>query len=247
MRASESERAISCPASLALPKDPRGPNEARDKAANWGTLVHWWKENNSTEMPGASKSDVLCLDKKLLLSGIDREEWWPTGKGEHETAFAFNLKTHTVKWYTGDKKAGDDWKAGYYQRPEWITGTCDWSAEGPLLIKVDDLKTGRWPVSATDNKQLLTYAMPFWLRAGKPLVCLIHLSITQWERYPLTGLPKRNWWKASGLEMMTHLQDLEHALNSPGEMNPTDENCRFCDCKNNCPAFMTSGISFERH
>ncbi len=197
-------------------------------------------------MSGASKADVLCLEKKLLLSDIKRDEWWPTSEGAaHETSFAFHIDTHVVKWFEGEKTEGDAWKATFYSKKKWVTGTCDWSwVHDSYYISIDDLKTGRWPVSAKDNKQLLTYAMPFWLKMGKPLKCAIHLSITQWERYPLHGLPKRNWARATGLDMLMHLQDLKHALENPQEASANKDNCRFCDAKNNCPTFLTSGITF---
>ncbi len=199
-------------------------------------------------MKGASPADIKCLDKKLEMSSIARDEWWPPGQGEHEVAFAFHVYTNEVRWYRGDKVAGDEWKAGFYQWPEWISGTADWAYAAKGLIGVDDLKTGRWPVSAADNKQLMTYAMPFWLEQGMPLKCRLTLSITQWERYPLGGLPKRNWWPggAGGLDMMAHLQDLRWALEHPGEAAPDRETCMFCDCKNDCPDFLMSGIDFTR-
>ncbi len=197
-------------------------------------------------MKEAKPSDVKCLNKKLEMSGIKRDEWWKPGEGEHECAFAFHVITHEVRWYKGNKVAGDEWKASFYWDKQWISGTADWGFAAPGIITIDDLKTGRWPVTAQDNKQLLTYAMPFWLGMGKPLKCNVRTSITQWERYPLAGLPKRNWGRANGLDMMIHLQDLKWSLEHPGEAYPEYELCRFCECKNNCPGFMLAGFDYTR-
>lgn len=198
-------------------------------------------------MPGANPKLVTQLEKKLMLSGIDRDEWWPPGSGEHEVAFALNLYTLEIKWYRGDKAQGDKWKARYYPFPRWITGTADWKgSDKTYLITIDDLKTGRWPVEAKDNKQLMTYALPFWVALGQPLDCLIKLSITQWPMYPLDGQPKRNWGRCTGLDMAQHLIDLQHALEHPDEANPEKELCRFCDSRTNCAAFKAAGFDYTK-
>jgi len=199
-------------------------------------------------MKGASAADIKCLEKKVMLSGTERDEWWRDGT--HEVAFAFHIRTHKVKWYKGNKAKGDTWKALFYHDTEWITGTADYAkvsqAGGEWHFSIDDLKTGRWPVDATENKQLLTYVMPFWLEAGKPLNATVCVSITQWPRYPLSGLPQKNLWWTDGLTLAEHLQDLAYALDNPNETEPSLDNCRFCDAKNNCSAFLASGITFGR-
>lgn len=192
-------------------------------------------------MEGASPPDITCFEKKLAHSGIIRDDWWPPGEGEHEITFAFHLRSGDVIWYEGSKSDGDKWKADYYSNPQWITGTADWISKVPGGVGIDDLKTGRWPVSAQDNKQLLTYAMPFWMDAGQPARFNVRTSITQWPRYPLNGLPQRNFGRATGLDMAVHLADLRWALDHPGEANPTEDNCRFCESKNFCTAFIKSG------
>lgn len=198
-------------------------------------------------MPGALPADVLCLRKKLMLSGVKREAWWKKGEGEHELAFAFHIRNHKVLWYKGDKVAGDEWKATFYADKEWITGTADWADSRQVgkvwHFKVDDLKTGRWPVDAVENRQLLTYAMPFWLEHGKPLDCIVVVSITQWPRYPLHGRPKRREWRTDGLTLAMHLVDLQYALDHPEDANPSKDNCMFCECKNNCSDYLVSGLA----
>ncbi len=194
-------------------------------------------------MPGALAADIKCLQKKLVLSGIKRDEWWPPGQGEHEVTFALNLETLLLQWYQGSKTEGDTWKAAFYASPTWLTGTADWVLKAPGFVAVDDLKTGRWPVEAQDNKQLLTYALPFWIAEGCPARYTVQNSITQWPRYPLDGLPKRNWGHATGLDMALHLEDLRWALAHPGEANPERENCMFCESKSFCSDYMMSDLA----
>lgn len=194
-------------------------------------------------MPGADPKDVLCLEKKLVMSGIRRNDYWPEGEGEHEVTFAYHLITLEVRWFRGHRDAADAWKEKLRQDPQWMTGTVDWVGNDG---SVDDLKTGRWPVRAKRNEQLYSYAMPWWLEAGRPVLYKRRLSITQWPRYPLSGLPKRNHGVVTGIGLAAHLSDLQWTLEHPKETNPDAETCRFCECKNNCRAFLKAGITYGR-
>jgi hypothetical protein len=200
-------------------------------------------------MPKAKPGEVKTLNKKLALVKPDRDHWWPKS-GEHEIAFAFNVYTYELKWFKGDKALGDKWKARFYPFPKWITGTTDWVQNstngGVLTVWVDDLKTGKWPVEAAGNYQLMTYGLPFWIKAGMPLDAVIKLSITQWPKYPIPGKPERNWGYCTGLDLALHLQDLRYALEHPEEANPEKELCRFCDSRENCPSFLAAGFDYTR-
>jgi hypothetical protein len=243
LRASESERAVGCPHSLVVIRE-KSESSTRDDAAAFGTLCHWWKETGDADMPGASPGHIKTLKKKIELSGIRREKYWDTSKGRHEVTFAYNLITLKVKWYKGPREGSDAWKEKLRVKSEWMTGTVDWEEPGG---RIDDLKTGRWPVEAQDNRQLYSYAMPWWLELGRPVRYRRPLSITQWERYPLHGLPKVNHGAVSGIQLAEHLQDLQWAREHPKEANPDEEHCRFCEGKDNCPAFLKSGIDFGRY
>ncbi len=175
---------------------------------------------------------------------MEREHWWSgnTG-GEHEVTFALELNHLTVKRYTGECWCGgcdrDAWKA-HHTGPRWLTGTIDY-----LLVEtgcwVDDLKTGEWPVSPVDNKQLLSYALYPWVLAGCPLKYGASLSITTWKKYRLDAPPTREEWEATGFDLHEHLEDLRWAATHPDEVNPTDDGCRFCECKPGCPAMKGIG------
>lgn len=244
MRASESDRALICPASLVLPRT-REKTENAQKAANWGTLCHYWKETGEVEMPGASEKDVLCLEKKILLSGIEREDYWSLG--QHEVSFALHLTTCKLQLYPGYGKAGcdrDAWKKGFSE--EWLTGTIDYLREGEGWL--DDLKTGRWPVDVRTSKQVRSYALMPWVQDGMRLDWTIEATITTWERYPLAGLPTRQSCVLNGWDLSDHLEDLRYAVDHPDETRETEEGCRFCDSRPNCPewAWATAPLEEER-
>ncbi len=185
-------------------------------------------------MPGASERDIATLEKKIFMSGIKRADWWPDELG-HELTFAFHVRTGERRWFSGDKVGGDAWKEGYREHPLWITGTTDYY-DGVNWI--DDLKTGSWPQEAEDNRQLLTYALPFWLERGRSYRDDVVLTITQWPKYPLAGLPMRRTWLTDGVRLEEHLQDLIYALENPGEVNPTENGCRFCESQLHCKEYQ---------
>src|SRR4051812_46196736 len=118
VRASESERAILCPASLVRPRN--GPrSEKADKAAAYGTLVHSWKEDGDTR---GNKT----LIKKLAAVSIDREKLWPTVGNiyGHETTFSVHLETLQLRIWSpeGSKYSSEHWKSRH-PRHRYLTGS----------------------------------------------------------------------------------------------------------------------------
>jgi len=225
VRASESSRALVCPASLVLPRT-RSENPRRDAKAAKGTAMHLWKET------GVVTPDI---EKKIRTSGVQRERWYPTnGGGRHEVTFAIQAFTEELVLY--DPKlhlvSADDWKKSFDPR-KYLTGTIDW-LDG---THVDDLKTGDWPVSAEESKQLRSYALVPYLLRGKPSGYRGLVSITQWTWYPLAGQPVRNWDVVTGAELELFLDDVRYTLEHPEVVNPTDEGCKFCESKGHCPAW----------
>lgn len=109
-----------------------------------------------------------------------------------------------------------------------MTGTIDWY--GRLLGRrwIDDLKTGAFPVNVFTSKQVRTYALVAWFEDGCPFKWECKVSITWWSKYPLDGLPKREFHTLTGFDMMEHLADICWALEHPNEVNPdvpeVDEN-----------------------
>lgn len=246
MRGSEAGRAVICPASLVLPRVPRTPSEKRARAANWGTLVHHWKETGQTDPSWADPRDTATLEKKLVLSGIDRETWWPSGEGRHEVTFALHLYNHELRLYDEKLTAStrDTWKLGF--GPKWLTGTIDWLGNAdPTIGYVDDLKTGAWPVDVKTSAQLRAYSLVPWVAAGCPMAWDGIVSITAWPKYRLDGQPSRTSHWLGALDLLETLEDLRHAEENPQQVTPTDEGCKFCDCKPLCPAHVDADTELE--
>ncbi len=254
MRASESDRAVLCPGSLVLPRYDRKSPKTQE-AADWGTLCHYWKETGELVSPfpyplvKQHVKDLNTLDEKLLLSGTQREDWWPAKHGEHEVSFAIRLRNGALELYKGAKANGDLWKLKF-PKLEYVTGTIDWvewGADGDWPL-VDDLKTGHWTVDPAESLQHRTYALVPWLAAGGLSKFYVGVTTTKWEKYPLDGQPIRtptHW--SSALELECHLDDLRYAAAHPNEVNPVpisigkwDPNeklshCAFCPCRPEFP------------
>lgn len=256
MRASSSDRVIQCPASLVLPKHILPRREKTDDANQLGTLCHHWKEvghwSGCWPSPLTEKQDgfVRLLLKKLALSGLDDlyEEYWPSGCGRHEVTFAYSPFTLELVLYEGERWGADEWKKqSRFDASRWVTGTIDWLGHtfGKDRWRIDDLKTGAWPVAVEDNKQLLSYAVVPWLMDEHPDEWELDVSITSWPKYPLAGLPTRKTGIITAFEIQEHLQDLRWALGNPQIVRPSDygeaqverelANCAGCDCREPVP------------
>jgi hypothetical protein len=254
VRASESDRAVKCPGSLVQPRFDRRVQKT-EEAADWGTLAHYWKETGLIESPFPHPlrkwqgKDIETLDTKILLSGVRREDYWPTSSGEHEVSFAIRLEDGKLELYRGPRERAEQWKAKWH-RLKYATGTIDWIDWGAddRWPSIDDLKTGHWPVDPAESLQHRTYGLVPWLAAGRPSKFWVGLTTTKWERYPLDGLPIRtptHW--SSALELECHLADLLYAVKNTDEVNPEpisvgkwDPNeplsvCAFCPCRPEYP------------
>lgn len=239
MRASESDRGVLCPASLVLPRT-RIRSEKTIRAADWGTLVHHWKETGETDPPWANEKDVDLLERKLLATGVRRETLWRGG--HHEVSFALNLETLRVEKFMGARDKADAWKAAFGVPPPprlispYLTGTIDWYDGCADWLEVNDLKTGAFQPDPM-MKQLVSYALFIWIYDGyRPTT--IGRSITWWPKYPIDGQPRQlTAPPITALELEEHLDDLQHSVRNPHEINPTEDGCRFCDSRPNCPVY----------
>lgn len=227
-------------------------------AANYGTLVHGWVETGRVpdclgekrRTKGCS-CDSCTLQKKILLSGIRRRDWWP--EGEHEVTFALELFTLELRYYKGPRKDANAWKARYYGKSRWLTGTIDYRSKDNGRPWVDDLKTGKWPVDYR-KRQLSSYLLPSWVEEGCPYGEYYHRSISQWPRYPLDELPVRKGQAhpLRGSALAIHLDDLRWAAEHPEEVNPEPiytgpwdpdrplSVCAFCPCRPVIHEFLNS-------
>lgn len=233
---------MQCPRSLVQLGAPI-PTESGEDSRDFGTAVHYWKETGGFK---GSDGHIRTLKKKIEASGINRDEWWKPGAGEHEVTFAVDLSAVTAVLHDPEEGHDPDPDAWKKAAPaHWLTGTIDWYVpRGDKPAWVDDLKTGRWPVNWATSRQLKSYALLDWVLAGCPLTGWTHyVSITQWPKYPLDALPKRTGGVLLGLDMAEHLEDLRWAISHPEEANAGDpaggfmENpCTFCPNREEHPS-----------
>jgi hypothetical protein len=114
-----------------------------------------------------------------------------------------------------------------------LGGTADAILVDGNHLHVIDLKTGRVAVDATDNKQLLTYALGAMrqLKAPSTIECTMHIY------QPRVGHSK---WTVSGNYLNLHgrrlLSAAELALSSDAPTNPSPDACRYCKAKTICPS-----------
>jgi hypothetical protein len=114
-----------------------------------------------------------------------------------------------------------------------LGGTADAVLVDGDHLHVIDLKTGRVAVDATDNKQLLTYA----LGAMRQFKAPSHITCTMHIFQPRVGHSK---WTVTGQELIDHGARLkaaaELALTSDAPTSPSPDACRYCKAKTICPS-----------
>jgi hypothetical protein len=114
-----------------------------------------------------------------------------------------------------------------------LGGTADAVLVDGNHLHVVDLKTGRVAVDATDNKQLLTYALGAMrqFKAPNTIECTMHIF------QPRVGHSK---WTVSGNYLELHgrrlLEAAELALSGDAPTNPSPDACRYCKAKTICPS-----------
>jgi hypothetical protein len=114
-----------------------------------------------------------------------------------------------------------------------LGGTADAVLVDGNHLHILDLKTGRVPVDATDNKQLLTYALGAMrqLKAPSTIECTMHIF------QPRVGHSK---WTVSGNRLNLHGERLkeaaELALSGDAPTSPSPDACRYCKAKTICPS-----------
>jgi len=117
-----------------------------------------------------------------------------------------------------------------------IWGTVDfWCLVGSRLHIVD-LKTGRWPVSQVDNKQLKTYAAGILGIPGLEIAQEVTLTIFQGGKpwtWDTTASEIANW--------RVKLRRYEDEITTGGVADAGDW-CKFCKAKTTCSKFATRAL-----
>lgn len=153
-------------------------------AAEFGTLVHYWKETGVIQDGRLG----LALKKKLKLTEVQRETYWH--EGLHEVPVAYNVVTGKAEALVLPvaKEKRDEWKAAHGD--EWITGTADYV--GLILDApwVDDLKTGK-NVEYLDHRYQQGFYALCWTLFQMGRLTPARSTITHWPKYPLPKKPLR--------------------------------------------------------
>ena len=250
MRASRLPLLTKCSGSAYLPTDEEQSENAA-KAAEWGRMVHTWKETG--EFRGPSTRAEHALRRAVELSGIDRLAYWPAA-GTHEQGVRLRVDGH--REVVGDADV----------TPGYITGTDDFQwyiLDDELWI--DDLKTGKYyedPETGSNlypqdvrSAQLRFYATAIAALLGYSGV--VHVSLTHWPRLPLKfrhAEPVRFWTEYHTDELSVYWSELEllHQEVEAGHagqytLNPGDH-CRFCPSRNYCLEAVTfEPYDWRRH
>lgn len=240
-RASELDRILRCGGSLVLPREEIRTTAA-DKAAAWGTYVHYWAETG--HLQGNLAYDRL-LNDKIVQGGVDRTALWPE-EGEHEIALAYHvverraIRCKVPMGITDPKDQTaykNNWKAAMGN--EWVTGTADFAME--LLDEpwVDDLKTGRRASYDDYLHQQGFYCMAYVLAEYGELR-EARSTLTHWPKYPKARPPDRFGEKYE-LAYFRQLQDSlstlrEQVLNQRVKLTVGPQ-CQYCPSRLSCPSY----------
>lgn len=241
MRASRLPLLTKCSGSAYLPTDEEQSENAR-KAAEWGKMVHAWKETG--EINGPSKRIENAFRTAVAASGIDRLSLWPEG-GKHEQGLALSVD--------GSRQVQDN----ATPTPGFITGTDDF--QWYLLddeLWIDDLKTGKYYEDFETGSNLYpqdvrSAQLRFYALAVATLLSYtgrVHVSLLHWPRLPVKfrhAEPVRLWTEYTTDELNNYWTELEllYAEVATGRqgnynLNPGDH-CRFCPSRNYCLEAVT--------
>jgi len=210
LSASRTERFMSCPGSVRL--ESQMPYEPAGEAAADGTAIHELAERI---FRGEEIDDPDVKPEHLAMA-------------QEYVDFINNLVEKPRK-----KLIEVNVDAGLKSLHPSLGGTADAVlVDGDHLI-ICDLKTGRVPVEAKDNKQLLTYALGVMRQFNAPasIQCTMHIF------QPRAGHSK---WTVSGVDLITHGHELkkaaELALSPDAPVIPSSDACKYCKAKTICPA-----------
>lgn len=215
MRASSLPLLMKCTGAAVLPCVEE-KSENAERAAEWGTMVHTWAQTG--EIKGPDTRTENALKRAILLSGIDRLEWWPEGVREGPVSVRVD-GTREASW---DDTVRDGWVTGHYDFRWWLFGDRLW---------VDDLKTGRYypnparggwghnpglEVGANRypqdvrSPQLKTYVLALSELLGTKNGATV--TLTHWPRLPLDrrhAQPQRFWVEYTHEALQRHWTELE--------------------------------------
>jgi len=220
LSASRTDRFMQCPGSYRL--ESLMPYEPAGEAAAIGTAIHELSEIILTgkEIPAGTDPDHLSMAQSYA---------------NFVNALVENPRKKLIEVNLDE---------GLKSLHPALGGTADAVlVDGDHLI-ICDLKTGRVPVDAQDNKQLLTYALGAMrqLKAPSSITCTMHIF------QPRVGHSK---WTVSGNYLNLHVDRLheaaELALTGDAPTNPSPDACRYCKAKTICPSMREKVQEVDRN
>lgn len=123
--------------------------------------------------------------------------------------------------------------------PDLCTGTADAGVVSTDWLHVFDLKYGKTPVHATDNEQMMLYAIGFMNEYHMPADAPIDLTIVQPNA--ASGWPVKTWTTT-----VAHLEKFEakvlRAVEEGLKESPkavAGSHCYWCKAKMHCQAYLT--------
>jgi hypothetical protein len=209
LSASRTDRFMQCPGSYRL--ESLMPYEPAGEAAAIGTAIHELSE--------------IILSGKEVPAGTDPDH---VAMAQGYADFVNTLVENPRK-----KLIEVNLDEGLKSLHPALGGTADAVLVDGNHLHILDLKTGRVPVDATENKQLLTYALGAMrqLKAPDTIECTMHIY------QPRVGHSK---WTVSGNYLNLHgrrlVEAAELALSGDAPTNPSPDACRYCKAKTICPS-----------
>ena len=209
LSASRTDRFMSCPGSYRL--ESLMPYEPAGEAAAIGTAIHELSEIilSNGEIPAGTDPDHVAMAQ---------------GYADFVNTLVENPRKKLIEVNLDE---------GLKSLHPALGGTADAVLVDGNHLHVIDLKTGRVAVDATDNKQLLTYALGAMrqLKAPSTIECTMHIY------QPRVGHSK---WTVSGNRLNLHGERLksaaELALSDDAPTSPSVDACRYCKAKTICPS-----------
>lgn len=212
--ASSLDRLALCPPSARLGKDIPDTTSVH---AEKGTRIH---ELGEMLLNGESV-DIVGIDTDELQMATAYAEYVWEVAGETGTIFVEESFHDTLAFYHPD-----------------LGGTADAVVIIGDEIHIIDLKTGKSPVLAMENKQMLTYALGAVKKHGIEKFAVVHLHIYQpgnisHIEYPTSRI--KDW----AVELIKIAARADDPFEKP---NPTAKGCFFCKAKAVCPAIHDKAI-----
>ena len=210
LSASRTERFMTCPGSVRL--ENQMPYEPPGEAAAIGTAIH-------------ELSERILRGEEIDDPDVNPEH---VAMAQEYANFINNLVENPRK-----KLIEVNVDAGLKSLHPALGGTADAVLVDGNHLTIVDLKTGRVPVEAENNKQLMTYALGVMRQFNAPvdITCTMHIF------QPRAGHSK---WTVSGADLVNHGHDLvraaELALSPDAPTNPSPDACKYCKAKTICPS-----------